>query len=239
MVYVVSGLLGTGKSAHCCRLAKDHMISGGVVATNMDIHLDKVQELYGRRLRPWQLVRVDAESDPRKIPAGDLRGRGRRRVMVILDEALNWFASSPGAKDDRKLTWGEWLRQSDKLGQDVYFIAQHFERAAKWIRELAQVALRIVNLGNLHLLRMPVGKWMRLRYVYAVAKYEIGAAQLLSLNLYYIDTKIRACYETAELYGFVKPADGYLGTVAPEFKVPMWPVAFDVALFLWAWWLYA
>ena len=40
-------------------------------------------------------------------------------------------------------SWGEWLRQSDKLGQDVWFVAQNFERAAKWIRELAQVSIEI------------------------------------------------------------------------------------------------
>lgn len=155
MIYVVSGLVGTGKSYHCCGMGIDHLLDGGVVATNMSLDLKRIMDTYHRLLRPWQLVKIDAESDPRNIPRGDMRGSGRRRVMVILDEALNWFASSAGAKDERKLTWGEWLRQSDKLGQDVYFVAQTFERSAKWIRELAQVALRITNFRNFHFLRMP------------------------------------------------------------------------------------
>lgn len=239
MIYVVSGKLGSGKSYHCCRMAIDHLLKGGVVATNMAIDLDAVQSIYHRRLLPWQLVKVDAASDPRKIPRGDFRGSGRRRVMVILDEALNWFASSAGAKDERKSTWGEWLRQSDKLGQDTYFIAQNFERSAKWIRELAQVALRVINFGNFHVLRMPVGKWLHLGRIYAVAKYEISTVTLLNIWTYWIEPRVWRCYKTAELFGFEAPVEGYVGSVPPAFKVPFWPVFYVVGLFGWAWWLYA
>lgn len=239
MVYVVSGKLGCGKSYHCCRMAIDHLLSGGVVATNMSIDLSRIRETYHRHLLPWQLVKVSAESDPREIPAGDLRGKGRRRVMVILDEALNWFASSAGAKDERKGTWGEWLRQSDKLGQDVYFIAQNFERSAKWIRELAQVALRVTNFGNFHFLRLPIGKWLHLGHIYCVAKYEISSLTLLNIWTYGIQPRVWNCYSTSELFGFQKPEDGYLGSVAPAFRVPFWPVAFVLGLFVWALVLYA
>lgn len=238
MVFVVSGKLGSGKSYHCCKMAIDHLLSGGVVATNMAIDLERIMANYHRRLKSWQLVKVDAESDPHKIPRGDLRGSGRRRVLVILDEALNWFASSAGVKDDRKATWGEWLRQSDKLGQDVYFIAQNFERAAKWIRELAQVALRVTNFGNFHLFRMPVGKWLHLGRCYAVSRYEISSLTLLSIWTYTINPRVWSCYRTAELFGFDAPAQGYIGSVAPAFRVPFWPVLYVICLFVIAWGLY-
>lgn len=240
MVYVVSGKLGSGKSYHCCRMAIDHLRKGGVVATNMNIDLEAISANYHRSLRPWQLVRVDAQSDPKQIPAGDLRGRGRRRVMVILDEALNWFQSTAGAaKDERKSTWGEWLRQSDKLGQDVYFVAQNFERAAKWIRELAQVALRVVNLGNIHIFRMPIGKWLHLQRLYCVVRMEVGTVSILNINTYLIEPRVWECYVTSELFGFEKPADGYIGSVAPAFKVPAWPFVLCFVVFAWGIWLYA
>lgn len=224
MVYIVSGKLGSGKSFHMCRMAIEHLLKGGVVATNMALDFERIKTNYHRRLSRWQFVRVDAASDPRKIPAGDLRGSGRRRVMVILDEALNWFASSTGAKDERKSTWGEWLRQSDKLGQDVYFIAQNFERAAKWIRELAHVALRITNMGNFAVFRLPVGKWLHLQRIYVVAKYEVSSLMLIGFNTYWIEPKVWQCYATAELFGFEKPEAGYIGTVARPFKLPVWPL---------------
>lgn len=238
MIYVVSGLVGTGKSYHCSVLGIDHLLSGGVVATNMSLDLNRIMDTYHRRLLPWQLVKVDAESDPRNIPRGDMRGSGRRRVMVILDEALNWFASSAGAKDERKCTWAVWLRQSDKLGQDVYFVAQTFERSAKWIRELAQVALRITNFRNFHFLRMPIGRWLHLDHIYCVAKYDINSLVLLNLWFYRIQSRVYNCYCTSELYGFTKPSAGYLGSVAPPFRVPFWPVAFVLGLFVWAFVLY-
>lgn len=159
--------------------------------------------------------------------------------MVVLDEALNWFASSAGAKDERKSTWGEWLRQSDKLGQDVYFIAQNFERAAKWIRELSQVLISIKNLKNVTLFRLPVGKWLKMHLVYVAARYDLRAEMIVGWGLHYIDMAVCRCYETAELYGFPASANAYDGlTVFPPFRLPVWPVVVFVLFVLLAWvWL--
>ena len=238
MVFVVSGKLGSGKSYHCCDMAIEHLLAGGVVATNMVLHFDRICKNFHRALRPWQLVKIDATSDPHTIPSGDLRGHGKRRVMVILDEALNWFASSAGSKDERKNAWSEWLRQSDKIGQDVYFIAQEFGRAAKWIRELAHVAIRITNFKNFSILRQPVGKWLHLHRVYCVCKYEVQSTTLVGFRTYFTSPKIWSCYETSELFGFERPAQGYLGTVPRAFTLPFWPL-FVLFLYVVGIWVYA
>lgn len=231
MITVVQGKIGDGKSYHVTRLAIDHMLAGGVVATNMQLDLDRIKKNFGRRLSYLQYLRVAATDSPYLIPRGDMRGRGRRRVMVVLDEALNWFASSSGSKDDRKATWGEWLRQSDKLGQDVFFIAQNFERSAKWVRELAQVLISITNLRNVSFLHMPIGRWCRLGRVYAAASYDIRSTSLIGWRLGLIDSRVYRCYNTSELYGFPASENAYDSlVVAPAFRLPVFPF---VLFFLW------
>lgn len=231
MIYVVSGNVGEGKSYHVLSaVAVPHLLRGGVVATNMNIDLDRISKNFKRRLAPWQLIRIDAASDPRKIPHGDFRGEGRRKVVVILDEALNWFASSSGPKDERKGTWGEWLRQSDKLGQDVYFIAQAFDRAAKWIRELAQVAIRIANFKNITFLRLPIGKWFHLDSLYGASTYDVRSQILLSWWCHQIKPQFYQCYKTAELFGFDAGASGYVATLPPAFRLPFFPFVLPLVL---------
>lgn len=238
MITVCQGKVGDGKSYHMMSLIARHLCNGGVVATNMSVNLDNVRANFGRAIQSRQLLLITATDSPFSIPRGDLRGRGRRRVMVVLDEALNWFASSGGAKDDRKATWGEWLRQSDKLGQDVYFIAQAFDRAAKWIRELAQTMISITNLRNFTFLKLPVGRMLCLRRVYAAAVYDVRAAFLVSWGLHIISPRVWECYDTSELYGFPASANAYQGLeVWPPFKLPFWPLwlPFLGVLVGWVW----
>lgn len=225
MIHVVQGKVGEGKSYFVVdRIIIPHLLAGGIVATNMHVFLEKVSKNFHRKLRVEQLIHIDAADSPFEIPRGDFRGRGRRKVLVVLDEALNWFASSSGAKDERKATWGEWLRQSDKLGQDVYFIAQAFERSAKWIRELAQVLYSITNLKNVSFLKMPIGKWLHLHRIYAVAKYDIRSASLCGWWLRLLEPRTWDCYDTSELYGFPASSNAYSGLdIAPPFRLPLWP----------------
>lgn len=225
MITIVQGLVGDGKSYHVAKLVVDHLLAGGVVATNMTLHLDRISRNFSRRVNARQYIRIAAADSPFEIPRGDFRGRGRRRVMVVLDEALNWFASSSGAKDERKATWGEWLRQSDKLGQDVFFIAQAFDRAAKWIRELSQVLISIKNLRNATLLHIPLGKWFGFRRIYAATKVDVRAGVVCGWGVYLIESRVWECYETAELYGFPASGNAYEGLVVPPaFRLPVWPL---------------
>ena len=223
MITVIQGRVGSGKSYRAAKATIEHLLAGGVVATNMRVDLAAVRRKYRRRIGAWQLLPVSAESDPRRIPRGDFRGHGKRRVLVVLDEALNWFASeTSGASrnDGRKALWGEWLRQSDKLGQDVVFIAQSFERAAKWLRELAQVAVDVFNFGQVTLLGMPVGKWLRLDLWAMHVTWDVRSKSRLGIRIVHHGPDVWECYESAELYGFEASASAYVATAWPAYRVP-------------------
>jgi hypothetical protein len=220
MISVITGRLGSGKSYHAVELMIRHLLDGGVVATNMNLKIPEISRIWGRRFVPWQFLHVDAGMDPMKIPRGDFRGSGKRRVMVVLDEALNWFESST-ARDSRRDSWGVWLRQSDKLGQDVYFVAQQFERAAKWIRELAQLELRVSGMRNFAIGPIPLGRLLGLSRLACVTKFDVQSGAISGWRAVWLNPSVWRCYSTAELYGFSASASAYVGDVPPRFRLPL------------------
>lgn len=234
MIEVVSGLVGSGKSHDVVRFAINHVCSGGIVASNIDFDRAAIESIYHRRLSPSQFLHIDADTDPATIPRGDFRGRGSRRVLVILDEALNWFQSEVASgKDARKAAWSRWLRQSDKLGQHVIFIAQNFERAAKWIRELAAVAREVVAIKDLRVLRLPVGRWLGLGRVYFVRSWDVRSQSSLGVDFHVYTPKVWRCYDTAALYGFVASSNAYDGlALYPAWRSPRLVVFSLVSSFL-------
>lgn len=233
MITVVSGRIGAGKSYHVVRLIREHLYKGGAVCTNIVLNWRQMASSLGRSLRSWQIVPITEESDPKKIPIGDRRGHGSRKTMVVLDEALNWFQSTQG-KDERKKPWGEWLRQSDKLGQNVYFIAQNFERTAKWIRELSQVSIEIVPMGDLKFL------FIRLRWIfpfvrrwYLAISRDVRSGSLIGTRAGVYSSAIWSLYDTSATFGFDAADSAFLGSVPPPFRLPVWPfylLAFFVLL---------
>lgn len=225
MVHVVSGPLGGGKSLDTVREMVFHLCAGGCVATNITLSPVEVGRYMGRRLSSRQYTRLDPTVDPRVIPTGDRRGRGKRRVMVVLDEALNWFQSS-ASRDSSRDTWGEWLRQSDKLGQDVYFIAQQFGRAAKWIRELALVNIDIVPLKTITFLHIPLGRIWPLSRTYCRRVVDVRTMRVMRFDFRVYSSRWWRFYDTAETYGFQGAASAYdcLGEVWPAHVPCVWPV---------------
>lgn len=211
MVTVVSGKLGSGKSYDCVRRARDHLAKGGCVRTNIQLDVSQIGRAVGRRLSPAQIGLVSSSDDPTTIPTGDRRGRGSRRTIVILDEALNWFQSTGTGKDSRKETWGEWLRQSDKLGQDVWFIAQNFERAAKWIRELAQISIEIFPLKDVKIgMIFPI--WLLfppLRKMYCAKYRDVRSGMVVKLDFHRYSSDVWDLYDTSETFGFAGAASAY------------------------------
>ena len=225
MVTVVSGKLGSGKSFDCVRRIAEHVAMGGCVRTNISLDYRAIGRAVGRRVSPQQVGPLSAEDDPTTIPTGDRRGHGTRRTLVVLDEALNWFQSEGKASlDERKRAWGEWLRQSDKLGQDVWFIAQNFERAAKWIRELAQVAREVVALRDVHVLWV-VPLWLLvppIRHAYAVLCWDVRSKARIGAEVHLYRARIWQLYDTSETFGFVGARSAYDGlSLPPAYHPPI------------------
>lgn len=193
--------------------------------TNISLDWRQIGRSVGRRLHPNQIGGLTADTDPTTIPTGDRRGRGTRRTIVLLDEALNWFQSEgASSKDERKKAWSEWLRQSDKLGQDVWFIAQNFERAAKWIRELAQVSREIIPLKSVRFLAFVPMWWLfpPMRRSYMVVSRDVRSKQVVGYEFHRYTARVWSLYDTSETFGFVGAASAYDSvSVWPPYRRPV------------------
>lgn len=227
MITVVSGKLGSGKSYNCVRMIRDHLARGGCVRTNISLDAAQISRAVGRHVSSLQIGKLSHDDDPTTIPTGDRRGRGTRRTLVVLDEALNWFQSegTGDRKDSKKVQWGEWLRQSDKLGQDVYFIAQNFERAAKWIRELAQVSEEVFPLKDIRILMfLPLGVLLPFfRCVYCVRRRDVRSGLICGTELHRYSSRVWDLYDTSETFGFQGAASAYDAVrLWPPYKKPTW-----------------
>lgn len=230
-VTVVSGKLGSGKSYDCVRRVVEHLRCGGCVRTNIALDYKKIGAAIGRRLSPFQIGSLSASDDPKTIPTGDRRGHGSRRTIVLLDEALNWFQSEASAnKDEKKKAWGEWLRQSDKLGQDVWFISQNFERSAKWIRELAQISVEIVPLKDVKIAWF-VPVWLVFppaRKMYVAKWRDVRSGSIIKIEFHRYSSFVWNLYDTSETFGFVGAASAYDKVrLYPKFKNPSLFLAID------------
>lgn len=242
MVTVVMGKLGSGKSYDMVRTMVEHVLRGGACRTNISLNYKDISKYYRRRLASWQVGQISQESDPALIPTGDRRGQGKRRVLVVLDEALNWFEST-GTKDDkRRETWGRWLRQSDKLGQDVYFICQDFSRAAKWIRELAAQCIEMVPFRGISWLGIPWGRLPGLRNIYSRRVWDVRSHEVITWSLRKYSKEYWQFYDTSETYGFEGADSVYSGCVVfPRHKPIIFPflLAGGSTAILWGWLCFA
>lgn len=158
MVYGVCGRLGGGKSFSCVYLMLQALKRGWWVTSNIKL---KDEYLKRKRINALRYTYIDdfGTVDPWTLRKGDLRGSGGSvRSMIVIDEAGEWLDSYADArqKGTQLNDIASWLRQSDKLGQDVYFIVQ-FENLLhnrlrsivhKWLicKDLSKFKLPVVGL---------------------------------------------------------------------------------------------
>lgn len=162
MVYGVCGRLGGGKSFTSVYLMLQALKRGWFVTSNI-----KLKEDYLKRnnINASRYTYLDDFSgvDPWTFQKGDLRGSGGTvRSMIVIDEAGEWLDSYGDARHKGQLSdIASWLRQSDKLGQDVYFIVQFENLLHNRLRSIVHKWLICKDLSKFKIpvigLRLPWG----------------------------------------------------------------------------------
>lgn len=197
MITIISGRLGCGKSYLAVKMMQEHLYRGGIVATNIRLR-NMPDRILGR------VIHIDGNCHPTELPSGDRRGHGKRRVMIVIDEALSWFGIADDHKNDpRKVVWGDWLRHSDKLGQDIFLISQDWAQTVKWIRVLSQRVWFCHNSKNEKFIRH-----LPFKFLYAAEKNTIDVenqvvglpAKPIRMRFYLLSKRVYSCYDTAETF---------------------------------------
>lgn len=128
----------------------EHMASGGIVCTNIELNLPNIARYIRRPLNAlksqYYYINPDDDIDPWAWPQGDKRSHGSRRIMLVIDEAGEWFSGV--LPKNSTAQFAAWLRQTDKNGQDIYLIVQDPSILAKQGRVLAARWMYMRNMAN-------------------------------------------------------------------------------------------
>lgn len=162
MVYGVCGRLGGGKSFTCVYLMLQALKMGHFVTSNIRLK-DEYLKSHHINASRYTYLEDFGGIDPWTLRKGDLRGSGGRvRSMIVIDEAGEWLDSYADArqKGTQLSDIASWLRQSDKLGQDVYFIVQFETLLHNRLRSIVHKWLICKDLSKFKIpvigLRLPV-----------------------------------------------------------------------------------
>lgn len=203
MIWGVTGLLGGGKSYGSVLDMCLHIKRGGVVATNIELNLDKVARFTVRSRSfcadRYYHIDPDVDVDFWGWPRGDQRGVGNRRVLVVIDEAGEWFSGL--LSRSKTVEFASWLRQSDKRGQDVYLIVQDASILAKQGRVLVH---RWLYMRYMLHWRIPVLGWPLpppWRYEFHRLEFDRTGRIPIGKTISMRDKRIFGIYQTSAMFG--------------------------------------
>lgn len=133
--YLVTGKKGNGKTLVTVARIRDALRRGAPVATNLDLHLDKLLPLDNRSARVIRLPDKPTRADLEAIGSAYQGKYDESRFgVLVLDELATWLNARTFQDKERQGVL-EWLAHSRKLHWDTYLIAQHPNQIDKQVRE--------------------------------------------------------------------------------------------------------
>lgn len=131
-VYFITGKLGGGKTLAAVSKAREYLVRGCAVASNLDLDL---RHLVGPRSTRFYVRVPDSptHADLLAIGCGNSSTNEARNGALILDECATWF-NSRGWADKSRQDVINWLIHARKLGWDVFFIVQSVQVVDKQAR---------------------------------------------------------------------------------------------------------
>ena len=158
-------------------------------------------------LKPGQIIDLKSDQISGNLHEYLPAGTADKPVLVVIDEAVDWFDSEDRAEANREFL--TFLRYSRKLCIDIIMIAQEFTELNKRIRNQVQWVWTFKDLGTE---RIPV---LRTRYPvpwrhniacaqWSGRRWGKDAEEPVRLEMRWKDQRIFGCYRTEELFREVK-----------------------------------
>lgn len=205
MITAVTGKIGGGKTLSSVSAMINHLSKGGIVCTNIKINLEQVARWKNINLQFLQDRYIYIEDcstcNPHEFPHGDLRGKGKRRVLLVIDESAEFFSSLALDNKERLQLWYSWLRHSDKIGTDVFFIVQDFSQLNKQGRLLSQRTTYCYDMAKF---RFPIiycnPFWWTWSFI-RIATYDTTTREVIQVDWLKKNKNLFNCYDTADMFG--------------------------------------
>lgn len=168
-VYVVTGVMGSGKTLAMVGRARDYLEAGKPVATNVNLDLAK---LCAKPVHApcWRLPDRPRSADLEALGAAHTTGREELNGALILDECGAWLNSRNWGDKDRQ-AFIDWMLHARKRGWDVFLVVQSAVMLDKQIRE---------GLGEYHVVCKRLDR-MRVPFIGGLLK--LASFGMLSGNL--------------------------------------------------------
>src|ERR1700677_4422161 len=201
MIEIFEGRIGGGKTYTAIERIANVLAQGEVVCTNIRLKWDGLRAMIAKRARveiePDQVIQLGNDKISefhRHVPWGDLRGSGKTRVLVVVDEAHLFFNARDWGKANRELL--AFLTQSDKVSVDVIFISQSALNIDKQFMRLVLFIWRFRDLSKWHVpglgIKYPFDQILQ-------CQYDYDGNTLLNRWFRKKNTMVFNCYETAAL----------------------------------------
>lgn len=240
-IYLVTGKLGAGKTLASVGRIRDALFAGRKIATNLDLHLDKLLPIKAGRDNLLSCVRL-----PDKPCVDDLEALGvgnelmdeSKNGLIVLDEMAAWINARTWGDKGRQATI-DWLLHSRKKGWDVIFIAQHQDQLDKQVR--TALVEYLVTCRRLDRLRIPfVGRFIKIltgglvsgtmpRIHVGTVRYGAEQNALVADRWWYRGADLYAGYDTRQVFRSVENTDDGHKTKTPPAGLftylPPWHVA--------------
>lgn len=158
-IYLVSGKLGSGKTLACVGQIREAIWSGRRVATNLDLHLDKLLSYSNKSARVVRIPDKPTVDDLELLGSGNDSMDETKNGIIVLDELAAWL-NARSFNDKSRQPVLDWLIHSRKKGWDVYFICQNIQQIDKQVRE--SLVEYLVSCRRLDRIKIPfVGKLLQ------------------------------------------------------------------------------
>lgn len=205
-VYSVEGKLGTGKTKFCVWRAREALLAGRRVASNVDLNLRALLPL-----KKCTYVRIPDKPTPADLVA---IGQGNpdsydedRNGVLILDELGTWLNSRSFQDKDRAGIL-DWLIHARKYGWDVYLIVQDANMIDKQVREaLIEYQTRCIRGDKIKipiigsLLGLIRKRWAYLpKFHIATARMGYGQNQVVAERWWFRGDDLHAAYDTRQVF---------------------------------------
>jgi hypothetical protein len=207
-VYLVTGKLGSGKSLCTVGKIRDYLNQGRMVATNLDIKMEKLVNPWAKNTRVFRLPDKPTVDDLSALPR-PYEGKYNEDKMglIVLDECGTWF-NTRNFNDKARKPLIDKLLHIRKLGWDVMFIIQHIEMMDKQVREgLGEL---IVHCSRTDRLAVPIfGLIARIfgfegrppKMHMALVKYGTGLHAPVNDRWFYRGADLYDAYDTEQVFG--------------------------------------
>lgn len=207
-VYIVTGKLGNGKTLVSVGRIQDKLLSGCMVATNLDLRLDRLLPVADKSARVVRIPDKPAADDLYSLGVGNSTYDETKNGLLVLDECGTWFNSRNWQDKSRKAI-NDWFLHSRKLGWDVMLIVQDVDIIDSQARmAIAEHTCFCRRLDRLHipvfgtLLKIfTLGEPVRLPRIH-IGKVVYGTSELdpLTDRWVYRGTGLFAAYDTKQIF---------------------------------------